>query len=164
MKNRTKNFYVTFPLIHFILVAAFLFGCAQPQYIQKQSSDSGSVSGQELQADCSIQFQNSKICLMWRWESQPTNTVMGSLILKTYRLNQLDQTAVETDMTSIPDLILWMPSMGHGSSPTSSERIDVGTYRMNNVFFIMPGDWDLKFQIHSNSEKIDEAIVSVFIN
>lgn len=159
MKNRTKNFYVTSALILEILT-----GCAQPKYIQKNSSDSSSVSGQELKADCSLQFQNSKICLMWKWETQPTNTVMGSLILKTYRLNHYDQTSVETDMTAIPDLILWMPSMGHGSSPTVSEQIDIGTYRIKNVFFIMPGDWDLKFQVKSGNEKIDEAIVSVFIN
>ena len=159
MKNRTKNFYITLVCLFGILTS-----CAEPKYIEKNNSSNQNVSGQELQADCSLQFQNSKLCFTWKWESEPSATVMGSIILKTYRLNYLDQTAVETDMISIPELVLWMPSMGHGSSPTASERLDMGTYRIKNVFFIMPGDWEFRFQINKDNEKIDEAIISIFIN
>ncbi len=86
---------------------------------------------------------------------------MGSMIFKTYRLSSYDQSAIEVDAVSVPQLILWMPAMGHGSSPTTVTRIEVGTYRASNVFFIMPGQWELKFQVKEGSEIKDEAIIPI---
>ncbi len=48
------------------------------------------------------------------------------------------------------EVVLWMPSMGHGSAPTSVlESLDtsgqpiLGSYDVKNVFFLMGGDWDV---------------------
>lgn len=71
------------------------------------------------------------------------------------------QTPIEKDMESLPQLVLWMSSMGHGSTPSQTQRLDVGTYRASNVFFIMPGDWQLKFQIKNGNELLDEAQDSI---
>ncbi len=49
------------------------------------------------------------------------------------------------------DVVLWMPSMGHGSAPTQVERaidksgnIIPGTFNVKNVYFIMGGDWEVR--------------------
>lgn len=39
---------------------------------------------------------------------------------------------------------LFMPSMGHGSSPTTVEAQNDGSYKVSGVFFSMPGDWLVK--------------------
>lgn len=84
---------------------------------------------------------------------------MGNLIFKTYRLNLLDQTPIEVDLFATPQVVLWMPSMGHGSTPTQTAWADQGTYRTTNVFFTMPGDWEIRFQVKNGSEVVDETRV-----
>ncbi len=49
---------------------------------------------------------------------------------------------------------LYMPSMGHGSAPTKIGRavddrgnIILGTYRVNNMYFIMPGEWEVRVKV-----------------
>lgn len=49
---------------------------------------------------------------------------------------------------------LWMPSMGHGSAPTKIERLldsqgkaVKGTYLVSNMYFVMPGDWDIRVSV-----------------
>jgi hypothetical protein len=149
-----------------ILISIFLTlifsACAQPKYITESSlENTDSETVQETKIDCSLTFARSGLCLYWYWEKKTTSIDKGSLIFKTYELNTLDQTPVEVDHEQIPNLILWMPSMGHGSSPTKVDRLDVGTYRASNVFFIMPGEWELKFQIQSGTEITDEAKVQI---
>lgn len=49
---------------------------------------------------------------------------------------------------------LWMPSMGHGSAPTAVQRVRgadgkivPGLFRVTNIYFLMGGDWELRFQL-----------------
>lgn len=145
------------------LILFFSFGCAQPKYISESDSSAAGQQTAESKVNCDIQFSNSKYCLSWFWENKPTSTNQGSLIFKIYRLNAFDQTAIQLDSAELPQLILWMPSMGHGSTPTVIQRLDVGTYRASDVFFIMPGEWDLKFQIKTGTEVTDEAQVQIVL-
>jgi hypothetical protein len=103
----------------------------------------------------------------WFWEKKPTSSVPGTLIFKVYRGNRLDDSPVlvepEAGRLVRVGLVLWMPSMGHGSSPTRVDRVDVGTYRASDVFFIMPGEWDLRFQFSEDNQVIDEAVAQIRI-
>ena len=147
----------------FILISALFVTtkCAQPKYVHDSTVSNQTSYAQESKADCQISFVNSKLCLTWFWEKKPTSTQMGSFIFKTYRLNVLDQTPIEVDLVSTPQVILWMPSMGHGSTPTQTTRIDQGTYRTSNVFFIMPGDWEIRFHVKNGTELVDEASIKL---
>jgi hypothetical protein len=51
--------------------------------------------------------------------------------------------------------------MGHGSTPTTTTRVDVGSYRVSNVFFTMPGEWELRLQAKNGTEVLDEANISI---
>ena len=51
--------------------------------------------------------------------------------------------------------------MGHGSSPTHVEKVDLGTYSVNNVFFVMPGEWEIRFQLIGPQQVADEIIVPI---
>jgi hypothetical protein len=56
-----------------------------------------------------------------------------------------------TDLNDNIEVVLWMPSMGHGSAPTQVERavdsngnVLAGVFNVRNVFFIMGGDWEVR--------------------
>jgi hypothetical protein len=143
------------------LVFLFLVGCAQPKYIDDNKNVQNNNSVYDAAVDCSTRFTQSQICLLWYWEQKPNSSEVGRLIFKTYRLNSFDKTAIEVNSVSIPQVQLWMPGMGHGSTPTQVVQLDTGTYRVQNVFFIMPGEWDIRFQIKDGDHINDEAVVHI---
>jgi hypothetical protein len=56
-----------------------------------------------------------------------------------------------TELNDKIEVVLWMPSMGHGSAPTQVERVvDAqgtvipGTFKVKNIYFIMGGDWEVQ--------------------
>jgi hypothetical protein len=144
-----------------ILLLFLLAGCAEPKYVKDSEAGAGGTNAQESKAECQASFSTSGLCLTWYWEKKPTSTEMGSLVFKTYRLNSIDQTPIEVDLTTTPQVVLWMPSMGHGSTPTQTTRVDEGTYRATNVFFVMPGDWEIRFQVKTGTEVVDETHISL---
>lgn len=147
--------------LNILFVGILVCGCAEPKYIKGTDATSDGTTAQESKADCSISFSQSGVCLNWFWEKKPTSSEAGSLVFKTYRLNTLDKTPIEVDLVATPQVVLWMPSMGHGSTPTQTARVDEGTYRASNVFFIMPGDWEIRFQVKNGTEVVDEANIKL---
>lgn len=139
--------------LFFLLLAA----CARPTYI----SPAGDAENRGQQATaCAARFASDR-CLSFRWEKFPTETDFGSLIFKTTRENLGDGSAVPVDPPGDVAVVLWMPGMGHGSSPVTVERLDVGTYRASRVFFTMRGSWELRFQLKSGNGIDDQAIVAL---
>lgn len=43
--------------------------------------------------------------------------------------------------TTNMSVLLWMPSMGHGTSPVTVTQFDVNKYNVTKASFIMKGDW-----------------------
>lgn len=136
-------------------------GCAEPKYVTGPGAGPMGPPAQESKASCSTRFSTSGLCVVWYWEKVPTENEPGQLIFKTYRLNALDQTPIEVDTVNVAQVVLWMPSMGHGSTPTTTVQVDTGTYRSSNVFFVMPGEWEIKFHVQNESGTIDEAKVTL---
>jgi hypothetical protein len=48
-----------------------------------------------------------------------------------------------TPAQEITQVKLWMPDMGHGSSPTTLELANGGCTRVSKVNFMMPGLWEI---------------------
>lgn len=57
-------------------------------------------------------------------------------------------------------VVLWMPAMGHGSSPTKITKSNSGEYDVSSVYFIMNGKWDIKVQLIKDGKVFDEVVVS----
>lgn len=152
-----------------------LAGCAQPKYetVAEQpgaanpgagdAAGNGGGAPSKETADCAIRLNPSGACLSWKWEAEPTRAKAGSLIFKVFHSNAYDATPVEQDLAH-PAVVLWMPSMGHGSSPTQVDRLDTGTYRASNVYFVMPGQWEIRFQDKDGADVRDEAVVALTVN
>jgi len=161
MKKNQKILSLTALIFH-----SMVLGCAQPKYqnvIIDPNQGSGSL--QNGQFECVFKFVQNNICLSWDFENQ--NVVAqknNSIILKLYRLNQFDQSMVyvNPDLGTQVKLTLWMPSMGHGSVPTQVTQLDVGTFRVTQVNFIMSGSWEIYFDL-INNQVIDRLTTSIQI-
>ena len=53
---------------------------------------------------------------------------------------------------------LWMPDMGHGSFPITIKKVGTGIYEVSDMFFTMPGYWDIHFELQKGDQVIDEVL------
>jgi hypothetical protein len=153
--------HLNYKYLPFILGLLFLISCAEPKYLDPNADQI--PEAKEKPSRCSVQWKVSGLCFDWFWVKKASSSESGVLVFKSYRLNVFDQTPIEVDLQSKPNVVLWMPSMGHGSTPTETSRMDQGTYQSKNVFFIMPGEWEMRFQIKNDTEVIDEVVIPLVI-
>jgi YtkA-like protein len=55
-------------------------------------------------------------------------------------------------------VVLWMPDMGHGSSPVSLQDIGSNHYMVTDAWFIMKGKWAVKLNFDFNGQNLDIEI------
>jgi hypothetical protein len=140
------------------MLKLFLFlslSCARPHYVSEAERDIKDVSG-----GCGYLFSSEKICLKIQWIKKPSESSFGEMDL--IFVDTLDQSRFIDPMNE-PNILLWMPGMGHGSSPVSVKRVDVGHYRAREIFFIMTGEWEIHYQLKSGSDVVEEKIQKVII-
>jgi hypothetical protein len=113
-----------------------------------------------VHSQCELAFASEDLCLSAKWEIMPTASTFGSMILTFSELENPDQVVTPVNE---PFVELWMPSMGHGSSPVTMEFIETGKYRVKDVFFIMPGHWDIHYQLKNGSTVIEDVIQKIDI-
>ena len=135
----------------------FLAACARPNY-QKIDPVVNDPDAQKTQ--CTYYLKKLDLCLSMLWKKMPTESDYGNFDFEFSSLKSEIQ-ALPTDVQI--EVILWMPSMGHGSSPVVIDSSDQKKWQASEVFFIMPGDWEIRFQLKRNEEVIDEVIVPIFI-
>lgn len=141
-----------------LLTFTFLsLGCAKPNYI---NSDTNKISApkSEKTETCQIFFKSLNVCANLKWNILPTQNDSGSFSLHFYN------NGVDFSLTKIPRVFLWMPSMGHGSSPVTIKSVSASNFNIEKVFFIMPGEWDINVIIQDEGGvTLDQASYSLTI-
>lgn len=137
----------------FLLPLILLFSCANPKYAGPEPL---AGAGQESALACQAKFQAGQ-CVHIAWEKMPTEEDFGSFLFTVYRPGP---TPAPEDVANVT-VVLWMPSMGHGSSPVSVTRLETGRYRAGDVFFTMGGDWEIRFQVKEGQNVQDQASVPI---
>lgn len=138
-----------------MLILLVLTACAKPNYVDELEGKIDGVTGA-----CGFLFFSENICLKTHWTQKPTESTYGEMILSF--VDRTDQSRL-IDPLAEPVIVLWMPSMGHGSSPVKIERLDIGKFRASEIFFIMPGPWDIRYQLKNGSQIVEEKIQKVTI-
>lgn len=147
-------------LIWLAFSLAFL-GCAERRYLNTSSNSGGGTIEQKL-SGCMSTFGGGQ-CVSFAFEGEPVDGKLTTFLFKIFRKNAGDGSPIPLDLPGDIAVVLWMPSMGHGSSPVTVEKLDVGTYRASRVFFSMKGDWDLRFQLKVGDEVRDQAIIPIIL-
>lgn len=60
-------------------------------------------------------------------------------------------------------VFLWMPSMGHGSTPVSIKTLSGGEFEISKVNFMMRGKWEIRFQLKNGNQVVDETVLPLTI-
>ncbi len=135
----------------------FLTACARPDYINPVSKK----SAQGQTDKCALKLANSQLCSSIQWTSGPQTPAESEFILKFWNETSASENGPYVDPSSTLSVILWMPSMGHGSSPVKIDKIETGVYRVHRVFFIMPGDWEVRVFLKNGPTIVDQATESL---
>lgn len=89
------------------------------------------------------------------WTEGPS-TSESSFVMKTWKTDVSTVNGPYSDLPGILKVVLWMPHMGHGSSPVKITKLANGEYKITNVFFIMQGQWEVRFSVTKNNTVADE--------
>jgi hypothetical protein len=106
---------------------------------------------------CMLSFALSGLCASYTWATEISSQVEGTLALRFWRAN--DPTGPYVRPEQEVWLKLWMSSMGHGSSPVTIRELAPGEYEVSRIYFSMPGDWDLRFQLKQGTTVVEQVVV-----
>lgn len=129
--------------------------CAQPNY----QDDVTPAADHKPASTCALSYANG-LCLDITWEVQPTDDAAGAFLLKFYSANSPE---VALDPQAKVAVVLWMPSMGHGSSPVTVTPVSPGVYRATNVYFVMPGAWEIRIKLKNDKNETTEVVQAINI-
>ena len=132
-----------YKIISFVLLLA-LTGCGKSPLLNKVNKNLYEVTGGILLSE---QFPNQKIGFSLNWIVRPGLDELSSFELKLDRPLSAGQSL---------KVYLWMPEMGHGSSPVTTTQLNSTDYIFSELAFIMPGLWDLHVEILENNQVIDQ--------
>lgn len=126
----------------FNLLTAFFFGLAGLNVVLAQEN-----SQQDHSSGYHLAYKNNTLHIHAQFTNPPVVGKEGFLQLQAMNpaLHQ------PTDLTDKVEVVLWMPDMGHGSSPTRVEKaLDQngqaipGAYNVRKIYFVMGGAWEVR--------------------
>ena len=142
---------LVFKLMVMALLPLPMVSCSNsPLFNHKNESDIRAKNDKtgKAESNCSI-HQGIDICFVSGWIVGPEVTSINTLKIEFYLNDDPDKKLV-----SVEDLFveLWMPVHDHGSSPTEIEDLDGGGYLIKEIWFSMPGFWEIR--IFSKGKRI----------
>jgi hypothetical protein len=126
------------------LLALTLLSCGKSPLLNKVSKASNEIAGGILLSE---QFPNEKLNFSMNWTVSPGLDDLSSFDLKLARPLNQNQTL---------NIYIWMPDMGHGSSPVDIKQLNSTDYAVSEIAFIMPGIWVLHVEILENNQVVDQ--------
>jgi hypothetical protein len=142
--------------IFLIAVVPMIVACSHPRY--PAESGRGGQAAEPKLAECTAKFANGA-CVGMEWEAPPTEAEYASFVFTLF--NETSDGPVRFEPGRAPVVVLWMPGMGHGSSPVTVERLPDGNYRASKVFFSMRGRWDIRIQLKEGNAVVDQAVIGL---
>lgn len=90
----------------------------------------------------------AELCMSLEWQQGP---VVGGE--SQFKLHLMEKEGASLSGDQIPEVVLWMPHHGHGSSPVQmAEAVDKdglvmpGHYEVTEAYFVMPGLWEIRIK------------------
>ena len=132
-----------------LILLIFLLGCGDSPFINKEVSNE--VRGTpSLENELVLPGENIVLKLYWNEGPRLSDESKLTIIL-------LDDNGRPIDPKNSFKIMLWMPTMGHGSFPVSVKKLSQGVYEAREMFFTMEGNWDVHFQLIDGDKVKDEV-------
>lgn len=142
-----------------IISLSLLIACANPKEAPAPAAAS-TPPAQQLTDSCALAFPQTGVCAQIVWEQPATDEQEGTFVI---HWKSLEDVSLHAELSLPVSVVLWMPAMGHGSSPVRIERFAHGHDRVSEVNFIMPGEWEIKIQLKDGSNVIEEVVQKISI-
>ncbi len=147
-----------------------LAACNSPLLNHENAADQKQAQLAQAPSDCPVSLPKNGLCASWSWETRPTDQEMGTATVRFWKAKETTSAGPYVDPGAEVAIQLWMASMGHGSSPVTVEpRKDtagkklIGEYTASEVFFVMPGAWEVRVQLKKGSTLLEQGKLNVTI-
>tara|TARA_B100000925_G_scaffold57475_2_gene38090 strand:+ start:583 stop:1014 length:432 start_codon:yes stop_codon:yes gene_type:complete len=135
-----------------VFLLLFLISCGKSPFLDDPTLDTRQVQAQSQKEKIFFKSENLDLHFYFK-----TPIVIGEEVTLIILFTNQEGILSSSDLDL--NLKLWMPNMGHGSFPTSIHKITDGVYEVREIFFTMPGRWDLHFQLVDTSGKVKEEVL-----
>lgn len=166
-----------------LVLATFSMSCQSPilNHANAQPSPSPSASTsptaekttdeqEPLVKECHLSFPQSGLCASLTWDKNATEEEAGEITLRFWNAKEGTVNGPYVSPTNLVAVKLWMPSMGHGSSPVRVNPVKdasgaeiPGIFKATDVFFMMGGDWEIWIQLKQDKKVIEQAKIDIRI-
>jgi hypothetical protein len=127
-------------------------------------SENTRVHNPSVASDCPLSFPKSGLCAEMIWTKKPVGDETGSFELNFWSATDGTRNGPFAEPAATAAVKLWMPAMGHGSSPVKiSHKSEPGQFEGDDVFFVMRGAWEIHFQLKNGSALVEEAVLPIQI-
>lgn len=151
--------------------AILLVSCMQSPTVQSAQpapAQSPAVAKEEpvvaKPKSCPLSLPNQGFCASLTWDRQPTEDEGGIFTLRFWKSADGSESGPYVSPPFTVAVKLWMASMGHGSSPVRVAQtkdqggVEIpGVYTASDVYFSMPGEWEIWVQLKQNKQVIEQA-------
>ncbi len=142
-----------------ILLSLFLLGACGESPLWNHKIEKNNFLGNPIFVESEgSHFTKAGYSFSLNWKKGP-ELGEGQFVLKSWKTDQGTFNGPYLDLPYELKVLLWMPSMGHGSSPTKVTKLATGEYDVTNVYFIMGGNWEVKVQLIKDGKIFDEVIL-----
>ena len=110
---------------------------------------------------CPLELPASGLCASLTWNTALSSDAENSATLRFWDKATGSASGPYRDADGEVAMMLWMPAMGHGSSPIKISPLGDGVYSASQIYFIMPGSWEVRVQIKKNHQLFEQAVLAV---
>jgi hypothetical protein len=148
---------------------AVLAGCLQSPLFRHVNADElrrrDDARGSKPPA-CAFHFPKAALCASLEWIVKPSHDEKAEFRLRFWHERDGTEHGPYVDPPHAVAAKLWMPAMGHGSSPVrvgqekDASLVPIpGVYLATDVFFMMDGEWEIWVQLKREREIVEQAKV-----
>lgn len=141
-----------------ILMSLLLSACGDSPLLNHKMEKGGLESDNFSAITEGQKFEKTKFSFRLIWIKGPVKGE-NKFVLKSWHNDFGTFNGPYQDLPNTLHVYLWMPDMGHGSSPVKIKKIAQGEYEVSSAYFIMPGKWEIYFQLKNKDDVLDEVVL-----
>lgn len=147
-------------ILSLILLSLTLLSCGESPLFNHEMEKSGLGKNTFQTSADGYKFVKTNYSFSIDWITGPAKGE-NKFVIKSWHKDLGTLNGPYQDLPNDLHVYLWMPSMGHGSSPVKISKVSQGEYEVSDAYFIMGGKWEIYFQLLKNKDVVDEVVLPI---